>query len=301
MGVITTGNHPKALWPGVKAWFGRQYDEHETKYTDLFNVDTSDKPYEELVELTGFGLAPVKQQGASTTYDSETQGVLNRATHIAYSLGYIVTKEENDDNLYEIVSKRRAQAVAFSMRQTKEIVAANVYNRGFSGSYVFGDGKAMLASDHPTLDGTQSNILSVASDFSESALEDLCIQIMNAKNSRGMRINLMPKILLLPTAYAFEATRVLKSELQSNTANNDLNAIRSMGIIPKVSINPYLTDSDAWFVRTGVPSGLTCFNRSPMVFGQDTDFDTDNLKAKAYERYSFIFGDWRDIYGSAGA
>src|SRR5690242_18617144 len=145
MSVITSSNHPKALWPGIKAWFGRQYDEHQVEFTDLFDSDTSDKQYEELVELTGFGLAPVKEQGDAVTYDSEQQGNLQRATHIAYALGYICTREEMDDSQYEIVSKRRAKALAFAMRQTKENVAANVYNRAFNSSYTFADGKELLA------------------------------------------------------------------------------------------------------------------------------------------------------------
>lgn len=301
MGVITTGSHPKALWPGVKAWWGRSYNEHAEKYTDLFDMDTSSQNYEEMVEVTGFGLAPEKKQGTSTSYDSESQGVVNRGVNVAYSLGYIVTKEENDDNLYETVSKRRVQAVAFSMRQTKEIVAANFYNRAFSGSYTFGDGKALLANDHPVVAGTQSNTLAVAADFSESALEDLTIQMMDAKNSRGLNINPTPTTLIGPTKYAYEFKRVLGSELQNDTANNAINAMKAMGTIPKWSINPYLTDVDAWFVRSNVPSGLKCFMRTAIEFGQDVDFDTDNLKAKAYERYMFMFGDWRTLYGSAGA
>ena len=173
MAVISTGNHPKALWPGVKAFFGRQYNEHQVEYTDLFDMDTSDKNYEELVELTGFGLAPVKTEGSGVQYDSESQGYTKRATHVAYSLGYIVTREELDDNQYEIVSKRRSKALAFSFRQTKEIVAANVYNRATNSSYTGGDGKELLATDHPTSNGNQSNELATAADLSEASTSSI--------------------------------------------------------------------------------------------------------------------------------
>lgn len=304
MSVISTGNHPKALWPGIYAWWGRKYNEHQVEYTGLFDVDTSEKNYEELAELTGFGLAPVKSEGASVHYDSETQGTITKAIHVAYALGYIVTREERDDVLYEVVSKRRSGALAFSMRQTKEIVGANVYNRAFNSSYTFGDGKELLATDHPTLDGTQSNELAVAADLSEAALEDLTIQIMNAKNSRGLRINLMPRNLIVPPALYYEAHRILDSNLRVASADNDTNVIKDQGIFPEgIMVNHYLTDTDAFFVRTNVPSssGLTCFDRVGVEFTQDNDFDTDNAKAKCYERYSFTVGDFRALYGSPGA
>lgn len=301
-GVITTGNHPKALWPGVKAWWGRQYDEHEVEYTGLFDTETSDKSREEMAEATGFGLAPVKGQGASVQYDSESQGTVTNSVHVAYALGYIVTREEMDDNLYEVVSKRRAQALAFSIRQTKETVGANVYNRAFNSSYTFGDGKELLATDHPTLDGTQSNELAVGADLSEAALEDLTIQIMNAKNSRGLKINLMPRKLIVPPALFYEAHRIIDSDLRSGTANNDANVLKSQGIFPEgIMVNHYLTDTDAFFIRTNAPSGLVHFERTPVEFTQDNDFDTDNAKAKCYERYSFTVGDFRALYGSPGS
>lgn len=303
-GIITTGNHPKALWPGIKVWWGRKYNEHSVEYTGLFDVDSSsEKNYEELVEATGFGLAPVKDQGASVQYDSEQQGTVTKSIHVAYALGYIVTREERDDNLYTIISKQRSGALAFSMRQTKEIVGANVYNRAFSDSYTFGDGKELLATDHPTLDGTQSNELAVAADLSEAALEDLTIQIMNAKNSRGLRINLMPRKLIVPPSLYYEAHRILDSNMRVDTANNDTNVIRDQSIFPEgIMVNHYLTDADAFFIRTNVPAaGLTCFDRVPIEFGQDNEFDTDNAKAKCYERYSFNVGDFRALYGSQGA
>lgn len=300
MPTITTANHPKFLWPGIKEIWGRQYNEHVEECSQLFDIESSGQNYEEDVEVTGFGLAPVKAQGASTVYDAELQGTISRYIHIAYSLGYIVTREELDDNLYEIVSKRRSQALAFSMRQTKENVAANIYNRGFNTSYTFGDGKAMLVSDHPTVDGTQSNILAVAADLSELAIEEMVIQIMNAKNSKGLKISLMPKKLIVPTALYFEAERILKSQLQNDSANNAINVLKTMGSIPEIAVNHYLTDTDAWFVRTNAPRGLVGYNRVPVSFTMDNDFDTENAKAKCYERYSFGLTDFRGIYGTPG-
>jgi hypothetical protein len=300
-GPITTGNHPKALWPGVKAWWGREYDSHGAEYKDLFEWRGSDKAYEETVEVTGFGLAPVKPEGASTTYDSETQGVVNRATHVAVSLGYIVTREELADSQYEVVSRRRAQANAFSMHTTKETLAANVYNRAFSGA-TFGDGVEILSTAHPTLSGNQSNELATAADLSEASLEDLLIQIMQAKNSRGHQIKLMPRCLIVPPSLHFEASRILSSTLQNDTANNAINVLRSSGALPEgVKVNHYLSDTDAFFIRTNCPEGMVAYQREGLEFSQDNDFDTDNAKAKSYERYSFTIGDWRGLYGSPGA
>src|SRR5882672_2623736 len=195
MATITTGAHPKALWPGIKEWWGRQYAEHQIEYTDLFDSETSDKAYEEDVEITGFGLAPVKNQGTAINYDTESQGTVTRYTHVAYALGYIVTYEELRDDLYEIVSKRRAKMLAFSMRQTKENVAANVFNRAFNTSYTFGDGQVLIGTAHPSQSGSQSNLLTIAADLSETSLEDLTIQIMQATNNRGLKISLMPQSL----------------------------------------------------------------------------------------------------------
>jgi hypothetical protein len=243
MAVITTGSHPKALWPGVYAWFGAKYNEHPQQYTKLFDIKSSSKNYEELVEQTGFGLAPVKAEGSSTAYDSHAQGVTARGTNVAYSLGYIVTREEKADNLYSEVSMQRAASLAFSMAQTRENVGANVYNRAFNSSYTGGDGKELCATDHGSLAGDQSNELATAADLSEASLEDLTINIMDALNSKGLKISLQPKSLIVPTALVYDAQRILESTLQSGTANNDVNALRSMSVIPEVVVNNYLTDS----------------------------------------------------------
>ena len=302
MSVISTGNVPKLLWPGLNAVWGRDYEQHAKEFVELFDLESSEKNYEEEVEMTGFGLASVKSQGAAITYDSESQGTVSRYTHVVYASGFIVTEEEIDDNLYEKRGVTRTQALAFSMRQTKENVCANVYNRAFNSSYTGGDGKELLATDHPSLSGNQSNELATAADLSEAALEDLCIQIMNATNSRGLKIGLMPKSLHVPTGLSFEAARILKSVQQSGTANNDINALHSMGMFPEgVKVNHYFTDADAFFIRTNAPEGMKLFQRKKAAFAQDGDFDTGNLKYKAQERYSVGWTDWRGVFGSPGA
>lgn len=302
MAVISTSNHPKALWPGVNAWFGASYKDHATEWDKLFAVESSDMAYEEDVEMTGFGFAPEKPQGSAVSYDSHTQGYTKRYTHVAYALGYIVTREEIKDNKYEKVSKKRAGALARAMRQTKEVVHANIFNRAFNSSYTGGDGKELLATDHPSLAGNWQNELTTAADLSEAALEDLSIIIMNAKDSRGLNIALGMKNLILPPNLAFEGERLMKSTLQSGTANNDINAIKSMGLFKGgIIVNHYLTDTDAWFITTDSPDGLKSFNREDVEFGKDNDFDTDNAKAKAYMRFSTGWTDPRGLYGSPGA
>jgi|TARA_R100001530_G_scaffold413_3_gene629 hypothetical protein len=300
--VITTGTHPKALWPGIHEWWGLKYNEHPEECVDLFTRASSSQSYEEDVEATGFGLAPVKGEGTSTVYDSETQGVTKRYTHVAYGLGYVVTYEELRDNLYEKLSKRRAGALAFSFRQTKENVGANVYNRAFNSNFVGGDGKEMIATDHPTLSGDQSNRLTVNADLSESSIEDLQIQIMQAKNNRGLKISLIPQSLHVHPSDWFEANRILKSVLQNDTANNAINVLKATNALPKgIKVNHYFTDSDAWFMRTNCPNGAMNFTREAISFEKDNDFDTKNAKAASYERYSFGWTDFRDVWGSAGA
>jgi hypothetical protein len=301
-GVITTGNHPAALWPGVHAWFGAKYSEHPVEYTQIFDVKTSSKAYEEMVQSYGFGLAPVKAQGGAYSFDSHAQGFTARFSHVAYGLGYIVTREERADNLYSELAMTRAESLAFSMSQTRENVGANVLNRGFNSSYTGGDAKELFATDHPlALGGTWSNELSPAADFSEASMEDLAIQIMNATNPRGLKISLMPKRLIMPTALVFEAERVLKSQLQNDTANNAINALKAKGIIPEVAVNHYLTDTDAFYIKTNVPNGLTWFDREAVEFAQDNDGDTDNAKAKAYMRFVTGWGDPRGAFASEGA
>ena len=300
MAIITTGTHPKALWPGIKAWWGRSYEEHTPEYPDLFEIDTSDKAYEEEVEITGFGLAPVKPQGSQIFYDTEVQGPVSRYTHVAYALGYIVTYEELRDDLYEVVSKRRAQQLAFSMRQTKENILAGIYNGGFTGT-VGADGVTLFSASHPTVAGNQSNLLTVAADLSELSVENLCIQIMQTTNNRGMKISALPVSLHVPPQLWFEANRIYHSVLQNDTANNAINVLKATSIFPKgIRTNHYFTSATAWFIRTNIPRGVQYFERDKISFDRDNDFDTKNAKAACYERYSAGWSDWRGAYGSPG-
>lgn len=305
MPVINSGLHPKAMWPGVKLWWGNKYDEHPTEYTDLVDVATDDRKYVEIVQDTGFGLASVKAEGGGITYDYNVQGFVTRATHVTYALGYIVTWEELQDNLYEQVSRARAAANAFSMRQTKEQVVAAIYNRAFNATYVGADNKSLCATDHPTqFGGTYANKPTVDADLSEASLEDAVIALMGFTNDRGLFISCMPRKLIVHRSEWFNATRILKSVLQNDSANNAVNALRATNAIPEgVAVNHYLTASRAWFLRTNIPKesgGLCLYQRQEIMFDQDNDFDTKNAKAASIERYSVVWADPRCIYGVNG-
>ena len=300
-GPITTGNHPKLMWPGIKALFGVGYGEHPEEFRDLFDISTSSQHYEEDLAVSGFPLVPVKQEGTSTTYASHAQLYVSRYTHVAYSMGWIVTYEELRDNLYPKLAASRSKSLGFSFRQTKENVAANVYNRAFNASYTGGDGQVLVCSTHPSAIGSQSNILSPAADFSEKAIEDMLIQIMGATNWDGLKIGMMAQTLLVPRQIWFEANRVLKSTLRAGTGDNDINVIRMTGEFPGgIKINHYFSDTDAFFMRTNCPDGMKMYQRDSYDLKQDNDFDTDNAKAKSYDRYSVGWSDWRAVYASAG-
>ena len=303
-GVINTSNHPKLLWPGLKGIWGQVYSEHSPEYPDLYDIESSDKAYEEKVQINGFGLVPVKAQGASAVYDSETQGPVSRFVHVAYALGFIVTHEELKDNLYMEVGANRTRSLAMAFRQTKERVAAAPYNRATNASYTLADGKTLLATDHPnTAGGTFSNKLAVAADLSEASIEDLVIQIMGATDDRGNLINLMPQSLHVSPTNWFEATRILNTTLQVGTANNDINAIRALGIFPKgVKVNHYFTVPKQWFIRTNVAAGTGAvfLQREDVSFDRDNDFDTKNALALGYERYACGIVDPRAVFGSEG-
>lgn len=301
MAVIFTGSHPKALWPGVSAWWGAKYNEHDVQYTSIFDTKPSNKNFEEDVQSSGFGLMPEKDEGGAVKYDAHTQGYVSRYTNVAYALGYIVTKEEIDDNLYAEVSMSRAESLSFSCRQTEEEVGANTLNNAFDSNFTGGDGTQLLATTHSDFHGTWSNHLTTAADFSESSAEDLCIQIMDALNPRGLKMNIKPKRLIIPTALAFDVDRVLKSELRVGTADNDVNALRLRGSIPEVAVNNYLTDTDAWFVKTDAPRGMCWYDRKLAEFTHDGDFDTENDKSKVYRRFAAGWTDPRGMYGSPGA
>jgi len=300
--MITTGSHPKSLWPGVKAFFGANYDEHSMEYSQIFDAESSDKGYEERVHHVGLGLAPVKDQGQSISFEDTAQGYTSRISNITYALGAVVTREAIEDGQYESIANRLARYIAFSIRQTLENVGANVLNRAFNSSYTGGDGKELCATDHVTADGSQSNELASAADLSEASLENLLIQIMNATDTKGLKISLIGQKLIVPPALTFTANRILESVGRTATANNDINAIKNMGMLPGgVSVNHYLTDADAWFVKTNAPEGLICQDRRGVEFAKDNDFDTENAKMKGSVRKGFGYGDWRGIFGTPGA
>lgn len=302
-GVITTGSHPKLLWPGVYTTWGQIYDTHETEYTDLYDIRASDKAYESGVQVTPFGLAPIKPQGASITYDGEVQGVINTFQHIAYALGYMVTFEELQDNQYKEVGSRRAAGNAFSMAQTIENVSAFPYNNAFATTYfTTGDGAALCSSAHvQALGGTYSNVLSPGADLQESSLEDICIQMMGATNDAGNLINIMPRSLHIARQEWFNANRVLGSVLQSNTGNNNINVLKAVNAFPEgIKVNHYFTSAHPWFVRTSAQDGMTFFWRNKPMFDQDNDFSTKNALAASYMRFSVGCTDPRGIYGSNG-
>lgn len=303
MGVITTGSYAKALWPGVNKWWGEAYSEHPLEWKMIFDEESSSKAYEEDVQSVGMGLVPIKPEGTAITYDTKSQGFVERYTHNTYGMGFIVTEEAIEDDQYDIIARKRAQALAFSMRQTQEVVAANVLNRAFNSSYTYGDAKELIATDHPNYSGgTWSNELTIAADLSEASLEQLCIQVMQAQNDRGLRISIMPQKLIVPPSLAFEASRILKSVLQNDTGNNAVNAMREMGMFPGgIVVNHYLDDPDAYFIKTNCPDGLKAFMRKQPTFAIDNDFDTSNAKFKGSFRGSWGATDARGVYGSPGA
>ena len=302
-GIITTGSHPKLLWPGIHATWGQVYAEHAREYTDLYDIESSSQAYEEDVQVTGFGLASNKPEGQAGTYDSEIQGILTRYTHLAYSLGYIVTYEELKDNLYEQVSMRRAKANAFSMNQTIENIATLIYNNATTTTYfATGDGVALASSAHTqATGGTFSNVLTPAADLAEASLEDMVIQIMGVQTDRGLFVNVMPESLHVARQEWFNANRIMKSVLQPGTANNDINVLHATNAFPKgIKLNHYFSNPHRWFVRTNAMQGMQLFWREEPSFAQDNDFDTKNAKSLAYMRLSVGCTDPRGLFTSDG-
>ena len=302
MAVQNTGSIAKALWPGIKAFFGAQYKEHKAEYPDIFKKGTSDKAYEEVVSIAGFGLAAIKPEGGSISYDSMSQFYTTRFTNVTYGLGFQITREAIEDNQYKELARVRSQALAFSMRQTKEIVAANVFNRAFTSTYAGGDGKELLAPDHPTLTGTFANELATSADLSGAALEQAAIDIAGFVDNRDNKINVRPLKLIVHRNDMFEAQRILKSSLEYDTANNAVNALKSMDVFPEgIGVNHYFTDSDAWLIVTDCPNGLMYLQRRALELAPaENDYDTENARFKSTERYVFKWGDPRGAYGSPG-
>lgn len=305
MSTITTGNFPRALQEGLKNIFGDAYMSHEKQHSMIFSEQQSNKAFETDMQWEGFGLAPVKLEGAGTAYDSQQQGFVPKYPNLTYSLGFIVTSEAMADNLYDLFPKK-SKALAFSVAQTLETVGANVLNRAFNSAYLMtgGDGVELLSTAHvrgPSDATTFSNELAVAASLSEASLESLLIQIDQAVDARGLNIAVKGQRLIVPPSLGFEAERLLASVQQSGTANNDVNAIKSTGMLPQgYAVNNYLSSTTAWFVKTDCQYGLTHNIRQGVKFEQDNDFGTSNARFKASCRDSFGWTDPRGCYGSAG-
>lgn len=303
MAIITSGSFAKALWPGVNAWYGKSYNEYSPEWTALFDQNKSTKAYEEDVGYSSFGLASVKAEGQPVTYDSARQGFTTRYQHVVYALGFMITREMYEDDQYDVIGKKKANALARSMRISKEITAANVYQRAVTSGYTGGDGVVLLSASHPKVaGGTYSNIIGTTADLSEASLEQACIDIEGFTDDRGLIIAAKPKTLIIPRQLRFEAYRILKADGRVGTDLNDPNAIKAMGTFGEPVVNHFFTaDDDAWFIRTDVPDGMKYFERRGDQFEMDNDFDTENAKFKATARYSFGWSDPRGLYGSMGA
>lgn len=303
-GMITTGNNPALLWPGIKALFGQYNQDWPAHYPALFDKVSSDKQYETYVQMTGFPLAQPKTQAGSFTYVANSQGFTYRLSNIAIGLGYFVSHEEIQDNLYKGTATDRAAMLNRSMMLYKEFAAVNLYNNAFSSNTTYADGTSLINSAHPTVGGgLQSNQLAVASDLSDGAIEDMMIQLAGTQDDLGLPFHLQGESLIIHSHNMFNADRILKSTNRSGTANNDINAGLMMKILPKgILMNPYLTNPGAWFVRTNVPEGkgLILQEREGMSFEMANDIDTKGVKHTAYERYAFGVVDWRAIAGSNG-
>ena len=299
---INSGSFSKALAPGVMSWYGEAYGEWPTQHTDLFDQYTSRKAFEEDVGVSGYGLLAIKPEGQGIEYDTEMQTYVTRYTHTVYASGFVVTREAFEDDLYDVVGKRKAKGLAMSVRQTQEVVGANVYNRAFTSGYTGGDGVVMISASHPNAaGGTWSNTLSVATNISEAALEQARIDIQRFTNDRGLRVQIKPQSLIVTPEQEAEVYRILNSQKRVGTANNDANFIGQSSMFPGgVKVNQYLTSTTAWFVRTNAPDGMKHIVRRAPEFKEDNDFDTDNAKFKAQYRDSFGWTDPRAIYGTAG-
>lgn len=297
---INTSNFGKALWPGINAWYGQAYSEYPVEYTALFDTYKIKRHAIEDVGTSGLGLAKETGEGEPVQYEGERQGFITRYVPQQYTLGFMITEIMIEDDLYNIIGERKAKALAFSMRQTKEINGANVYNRAFNSSFVGGDGVELISSAHPNVSGgTWSNLQSA--DMSEAALEQACIDISKFTNDKGLKIAVMPQSLHIPSELVFDTHRILQSVARVGTADNDTNALKDMGKFPGgVHVNHYFTDTDAWFIRNNVADGMKYIERRADTFQMSDDFDTSNVKFKASCRYDFGWTDPRCMYGSAG-
>ena len=295
----------KELLPGLNALFGLEYAKYCEEHKEVYESETSERSFEEETKLSGFGAAPVKTEGAAIEYDNAQEAFTARYTHETVAMGFAITEEASEDNLYDSLGARYTKALARAMAYTKQVKAATVLNKGFTGTGnpTYGDGKVLFDRDQPLVGGgTNSNRPTTGADLNETSLEDATIQIAAWTDERGLLIASKPRKLIIPPALMFVATRILESEKRTGTADNDINAINTNGTIPDgYSVNHYLTDTNAWFLTTDVPNGLKHFVRTPMATSMDGDFDTCNVRYKARERYSFGVSDPLGIFGSPGA
>jgi hypothetical protein len=298
---ISRGQLVKELEPGLNALFGLEYNNYANEHAEIFDTENSDRAFEEEVMLSGFANAPIKAEGTSVSFDNAQETFTARYTHETLALAFAITEEAIEDNLYDRLASRYTKALARSMANTKQVKAANVLNNAFATANG-GDGKALCATDHPIAAGTDRNELSVAADLNETSLEQSLIDIAAMTDERGLKIAAQGVKMIVPSALQFTAERLMKSSGRTGTADNDINAVVSKGMVPQgYVVNHYLTDTDAFFIKTDVPNGLKHFVRAPMKTAMEGDFTTGNVRYKARERYSFGFSDWRGIFGSPGA
>lgn len=292
----------KELLPGLNALFGLEYAKYENEHTDIYETENSERSFEEEVKLSGFGAAPVKPEGSAITFDNAQESFTARYNHETVAMGFSITEEAMEDNLYDSLSARYTKALARAMAYTKQVKAASLLNTGFT-TFQSGDGVTLFNASHPTVaGGTNANRPTTAADLNETSLEQAVIDIAAYKDERGLLIAARPRKLIVPPSLMFVATRLLQTELRVGTADNDINAINSNGSIPGgYGVNHYLTDNDAWFLTTDVPNGMKHFVRIALSQSMDGDFDTGNVRYKARERYSFGVSDPLAIYGSPGA
>jgi hypothetical protein len=293
----------KELLPGLNALFGLEYKQYGEQHKEIYEVENSERSFEEETKLSGFSAAPVKNEGQAIAYDNAQEAWTARYNHETIALGFSITEEAVEDNLYDSLSKRYTKALARGMAYTKQVKAASILNNAFSAAYTGGDGVALCATNHPLVSGgTNSNTPATAADLNETSLEAAVIQIAAWTDERGLLIAAKPKKLVVPPALMFVAKRLLSTELRVGTTDNDINALKAMGAISEsFTVNNFLTDTNAWFLMTDVPNGLKHFVRSPLANGMDGDFDTGNVRYKSRERYSFGWSDPLGIFGSPGA
>ena len=293
----------KELEPGLNALFGLEYDRYDNEHAEIFDTESSDRAFEEEVMLSGFGQAPTKGEGASVSYDDANEAYTARYTHETVALAFAITEEAIEDNLYDRLSSRYTKALARSMSNTKQVKAASILNSAFSNTVTYGDGKELCATDHPTVGGGNfSNELATSADLNETSLETALIDISGFIDERGLKIALQGKKLIIPPQLQFVADRLLETTLRPATADNDINAMKNMGMLPEgYTVNHYLNDPDAFFIKTDAPNGFKHFERASVKTSMEGDFETGNVRYKARERYSFGVSDPRCVFGSPGA